>query len=186
MKFFVGFLLGLILIPVGLYFYLLMGMAPVATSSPALPLEKRLTHMALAARIKKEATNTPPIPVNDSNLLLGVAVYEEHCAVCHGVPGKPQTAIAKGMFPKPPQLFHGKGVTDDPPSETYWKAANGIRLTGMPGFKDSLSDAELWQVSLLLANADKLPASVQSALNENPSPKETPPAETATHKNKKK
>ena len=162
MKFFVGFLLGLILIPVGIYFYLLMGMAPVATSSPALPLEKRLTHMALAARIKKEATNTPPIPVNDSNLLLGVATYEEHCAVCHGLPGKPQTAIAKGMFPKPPQLFHGKGVTDDPPSETYWK--------------DSLSDAELWQVSLLLANADKLPASVQSALNENPSSKEAPPA----------
>lgn len=50
------------------------------------------------------------------------------------------------MFPKPPQLFRGKGVTDDPASETYWKAANGIRLSGMPSFKTKLSDTQLWQV----------------------------------------
>ncbi len=47
------------------------------------------------------------------------------------------------------------GVTDDPPGETYWKVANGIRLTGMPSFKSVLTDTEMWQVSLLLANADK-------------------------------
>ncbi len=47
------------------------------------------------------------------------------------------------------------GVTDDPPGETYWKVANGIRLTGMPAFKDVLTETEIWQVSLLLANADK-------------------------------
>ena len=69
------------------------------------------------------------------------------------------------MFPQPPQFFEGHGVTDDPPGETYWKAKNGIRLTGMPGYGSSLSDQQLWQVSLLLAHADKLPASVQTALS---------------------
>jgi hypothetical protein len=39
---------------------------------------------------------------------------------------------SKGMYPQPPELFKGKGVTDDPAGETYWKVANGIRLTGMP------------------------------------------------------
>jgi hypothetical protein len=67
------------------------------------------------------------------------------------------------MFPYPPQLFK-HGVTDDPPGETYWKVANGIRLTGMPGFKGTRSETELWQVSLLLADADKLPQSVKDAL----------------------
>jgi len=33
--------------------------------------------------------------------------------------------------------------------------ANGIRLTGMPAFKGVLTENEMWQVSLLLANADK-------------------------------
>ena len=27
------------------------------------------------------------------------------------------------MFPTPPHLFKGHGVTDDPPGETYWKVA---------------------------------------------------------------
>jgi mono/diheme cytochrome c family protein len=58
------------------------------------------------------------------------------------------------------------GVTDDPPGETYWKVANGIRLTGMPGFTTSLSNEQMWQVSLLLADANKLPAAARAALLE--------------------
>jgi mono/diheme cytochrome c family protein len=46
-------------------------------------------------------------------------------------------------------------VSDDPPGETYWKVSNGIRLSGMPSFKDLLTDNQMWQVSILLANADK-------------------------------
>ena len=68
------------------------------------------------------------------------------------------------MFPKPPQLFRGKGVTDDPASETYWKAANGIRLSGMPSFKTKLTDTQLWQVSELLAHANEIPESVKRVL----------------------
>jgi mono/diheme cytochrome c family protein len=37
-------------------------------------------------------------------------------------------------------------------------------MTGMPGFKGQLSDTQLWQVSQLLANADKIPDSVKTAL----------------------
>jgi hypothetical protein len=81
------------------------------------------------------------------------------------LPGKPPTPQAKGMFPKPPQLFKSdEMVTDDPPGVTFWKAANGIRLTGMPGFASSLSNMQLWQVSVLLAHADKLPPSVTARL----------------------
>ena len=58
------------------------------------------------------------------------------------------------------------GVSDDPPGETYWKVANGIRLTGMPSYKQVLTDIQMWQVGLLLANADKPlpPAAVEILL----------------------
>jgi hypothetical protein len=79
------------------------------------------------------------------------------------------------MYPKPPEFFHGTGVTDDPVSETFWKAENGIRLTGMPGFKGRLTDKQLWQVSQLLANADKIPASVKAALASGTANVATPP-----------
>jgi len=88
--------------------------------------------------------------------------------VCHGLPGQQQTAIASGMFPKPPKLMQGTGVTDDPAGETYWKVAGGIRMTGMPGFDKALSTTQMWQVSLLCANADKLPASAKQILTEVP------------------
>lgn len=130
-----------------------------------MPFEKTLARLALHARIKAEMPKTVPIQDTESNLLAGATLYHQDCAVCHGLPGAEETAIAKGMFPHPPQLFHGKGVTDDPVGETYWKVANGIRLTGMPGFKKALTDTQLWQVSLLLAHANPLPASVTNALS---------------------
>ncbi len=163
-KFLVGLIIGIILLPVLALFYIWLGYAPVATAAPPFPLERRLAHMALSARISREAPNASPVPATEPNLLAGAHIYRDHCAVCHGTISEPQTATAKGMFPHPPQLFRGKGVTDDPVGETYWKAANGVRLTGMPAYRGSVSDQELWQVSQLLANADKLPQSVKDLM----------------------
>lgn len=163
-KFLVGLVLGLIAVPLVVYAYLASGNAPVATSAPPMPFERKLAHKALNAVIDKEMPKTVPVPGDEPNFTAGAQVYRENCAVCHGLPGQPKTAIAKGMFPDPPVLLDGKGVTDDPAGESYWKVANGIRLTGMPGFKNSLSDTQMWQVSVLLAQADKLPASVKAIL----------------------
>src|SRR6202167_11181 len=96
-----------------------------------------------------------PIAADESSYVAGAQVYRQHCAICHSLADGIPSPIAKGMFPKPPALLVGMGVTDDEPGETYWKVANGIRLTGMPGFKQSLSETQMWQVSLLLADADK-------------------------------
>ena len=163
-----GFLLGVIVtVVVGtavVFLYFRAGLAPVATTAPSMPFEKMLASWALRARVGKEAPTTAPIDASEANLVAGAHLYVENCAVCHGVPSQPQTAIARGEFPKPPHLFAGHGVTDDPPGETYWKTANGIRLTGMPGFGPSLSETQIWQVSLLLANANKLPPSATAVL----------------------
>jgi thiosulfate dehydrogenase len=161
-----GFIAALTLIAVGGLSYVALGLAPVATASAPLPFEKLITGIALNARLKKEAPKSSPIPASDEVFAAGAQIYRNNCAVCHGLPGQDQTAIAKGEFPKPPELFKGKGVADDPAGVTYWKVANGIRLTGMPGFSSSLSSQQMWQVSLLLSNGDKLPATVLAALRE--------------------
>lgn len=163
-KFLIGLIIGLIAVPLIVYVYFSRGMAPVATSAPPMPFEKTFARMALHARLDKEMPKSAPIPADEPNFTAGANIYKEHCAVCHGAPGAPQTAIAKGEFPKPPKLLEGTGVTDDPAGETYWKVDNGIRMTGMPGFGKSLSTTEMWQVSLMLASADKLPQSVKDIL----------------------
>src|ERR1041385_8151941 len=149
-KFLVGLILGLIVIPAGVYMDFASGGAPVATSAPPMPFEKMLARLALDARMGKEMPKTVPIEANEAAYTAGAQIYKDHCAVCHGLPGQEPTAIAKGMFPKPPKLVEGKGVTDDSPGETYWKVAGGIRMTGMPGFEKSLSSTQMWQVSFVL------------------------------------
>ena len=180
--FVIGLIIGFSLIPVGVYLYFAGGYAPVATSAPPMPFEKMLAHKALDARIDKEMPKTVPIDSSETNLLAGAAVYKEQCAVCHGLPGGSRTAIAAGMFPRPPQLFHGKGVTDDEQrARPTGRSANGIRLTGIPGFHSALKDDQLWQVSLLLANADKLPDSVKNALTRKDSVPDAAPQSQPQH-----
>jgi len=160
-----GLVLGILLVPALVYLYMRSGLAPVATAEPMMPFEKRLANLALHAKLRQEEPQTVPLQADDATFLAGARIYREDCAMCHGSANQPPPKVIKGMFPTCPQLLAPhKGVTDDPPGETFWKVKNGIRLSGMPGFHDSLSDEQLWQVSLLLANADKLPDSVNQAL----------------------
>jgi mono/diheme cytochrome c family protein len=123
-----------------------------------------LSHLALDAHIGQQHTSQSPVAADAAAYLAGAEVYKQHCALCHGMPGQPPTDYATTMYPHPPQLFRGKGVTDDPVSETYWKTANGIRLTGMPAFKTKLTDTQMWQVSQLVAHANEIPDSVKTLL----------------------
>lgn len=163
-KFILGLILGLLIVPAAVYFYFSSGSAPVATAAPPMPFERTLARKALHARLDKEMPKQIPIAADEAAFTAGAQIYKDHCAVCHGLPGQQPTAIAKGMFPKPPKLMEGTGVTDDEPGETYWKVSGGIRMTGMPAFDKSLSTMQMWQVSLLCANADKLPPSVKTIL----------------------
>ncbi len=160
----IGLILAVAISVAVVFYYFSTGMAPAATADPPMPFEKKLAHMALDARIEKQHIPPSPVSADEPNFLAGASVYKQHCALCHGLPGQPPLDYETTMFPKPPQLFRGTGVTDDPASETYWKAANGIRLSGMPSFKTKLTDTQLWQVSQLLAHANEIPESVKKVL----------------------
>jgi thiosulfate dehydrogenase len=169
LKFLLGFFFAfVVLIAVG-WAYLRFGSLPVATADPAFPLEKQIVHLPLNARVARELQQ-PPFGVSEDVYETGARVYTQQCAACHGVPGKP-VAYAKWMYPVAPQLWqkHTRGnvvgVSDDEPGETFWKIKNGIRLTGMPSYQHLLSNDEMWDVALLLKNADRqLPDPVLSLL----------------------
>jgi thiosulfate dehydrogenase len=188
----VGILLTLLVVFGGTYLYFSGGHAPVATNAPEMPFEHKVAHVALDAYLKKLPHPNPPVPENEQSFMEGAKIYKDHCAVCHGLPGEPKSAIASGMFPPPPQLFKGTGVTDDQAWETYWKIYGGIRMTGMPGFSEHLSETKMWQLSVLLKNADKISPAVKAELAVTPgaapapvsaTPASTPPAvaQPATH-----
>jgi hypothetical protein len=175
-RFLIGFIFGIVLVPLAVLAYLSYGRVPVAVSDAPFPYERQLVSLPLDARIQKDMVGTHMEP-DQTNLTAGARIYVERCAVCHGLHGR-TAAIGYHMFPDAPQLLEPHrndpsivGVSDDPPGETYWKVENGIRLTGMPSFKTQLSDTEIWQVSIFLANASKpMPPSVLDLLNHAPAP----------------
>jgi len=183
MRFILGLIIGIVLVPLVVIAYLSYGKVPVAVSDAAFPYERQLVHTPLDARIQREIVGTHMQP-DATNLTAGARIYVDRCAMCHGLHSRP-SAIGAHMYPDAPQLLepHGNnpdivGVSDDPVGETYLKVDNGIRLTGMPSFKTQLNDTEMWQVSLFLANANKpMPPAALDLLNRAPAP----PAEAPAH-----
>jgi thiosulfate dehydrogenase len=158
-KILLGFVLAIVVIVAVAAVYLRWGAPPVATADQPFPFEKAIVKVPLNARIARQMQQ-PPFGISEDVYEGGAKIYVAQCAACHGTPGN-DVRFAKYMYPQAPQLWkkHPKGnvvgVSDDEPGETFWKVENGIRLTGMPAFNHVLSDTEMWQVTLLLKNADQ-------------------------------
>jgi thiosulfate dehydrogenase len=176
-SFLIGFLAALLTVAGGAGVYVVSGRAPVAVTDPPLPFEKALVGIALDSHIQRQQAQKSPLPADEATLTAGAHVYRSNCAGCHSLPGQSERALGASMYPAAPELFKGQGVTDDPVFESYWKVSNGIRLTGMPAFNLRLHDAQLWQVSLLVAHANGLPDSAKKLLE--PGPPSTVPAPAA-------
>jgi thiosulfate dehydrogenase len=164
-----GLLLGIVVLAAGIWVYLRWGAPPVATADKPFPYERAIVQIPLNARIDRQM-KSPPFGTSEDVYEGGARVYRMQCASCHGTPGH-DVPFAKYMYPTAPQLWKKHrtgsvvGVSDDDAGETYWKVANGIRLTGMPAFDHVLTDTEMWQVSLLVKNADQqLPEPVMKIL----------------------
>ncbi len=169
-QFFIGMIIGWIVLPVLVFLYLRFGYVPVAVNGPVIPFEELLSGTAVQARIAREAPTKAAIPPSDENLIAGAKIYRENCVECHGLSGGTASVASKGMFPQPPQFFERKVMGNEPVGQNYWIVANGIRLTGMPGYRQALDDRQLWQVSQFVANRDKLPAAASEVMAR-PAPK---------------
>ena len=134
------------------------GLVPANADAKPSKLERWAAQTSLRATLRREAPMAPnPVALTHGNLEAGIKLYAQNCAVCHGsADGRPSN-IASGLYQRAPQLAR-HGVEDDPEGITYWKVTHGIRLTGMPAFAASLTDAQRWQVALFLKNMDSLPA----------------------------
>jgi mono/diheme cytochrome c family protein len=162
-----GFVLGVIVVLVALivggYFFIKAGALPAGQDAKPSKVETWAAKTWLSATINRETKGlTSPLQPNESNLSAGANLYVANCQVCHGGPDAKASSIAKGQTPNPPQLAKD-GVEDDPEATTYWKIAHGIRFTGMPSFRESLSENEMWQIALFVKHMDSLPPGTRAA-----------------------
>jgi len=163
--FIVGVAVALVVAFLGAYLLLQSGLIPANADAGPGGLELWAANTSLGATLRRDAPKGPnPVALTDANLKDGVALYAQHCAICHGTAAGEASAspVAKGEYPRPPQLG-ADGVEDDPEGVTYWKIKHGVRLTGMPAWTGSLTDQQIWTLALFLKHMDKLPPQAQAA-----------------------
>jgi thiosulfate dehydrogenase len=164
-----GFVLGIVFSMIAAaatgYAVITTGAIPAAADKGPLPLEQWAARTSLRATLAAQAPKGPnPVKLSDANLIDGIRLYQQHCAICHGGPkGNAAPApISRGEYPAPPQLASA-GVEDDPEGWTWWKIEHGIRWTGMPSWKLMLTPQQAWTIALFLKHMNKLPPGPQAA-----------------------
>ena len=158
-----GVVLTLAVALIGAYALVRSGLIPADADATPGRLETWMAHTSLDATLRRDAPKGQnPLALTEQDLLDGVHLFAQNCAVCHGSAkgAASPSPIAKGLYQKPPQLATD-GVEDDPEGVSFWKIKHGIRLTGMPSFGYSLSDQQIWTLALFLKHMDKLPPALR-------------------------
>lgn len=176
LKFWLGFLIAVVVIFVGGFFYVRFGLVDPRADIPINSLEATVAMPSLDAAVERRAPDIRnPIEATDANLIAGMKVYQANCAVCHGDINHPHGMLADSLYPRAPQFV--EDAPDMPENQNFYIIQHGIRLSGMPAWKPVLSDQEIWQVTTFLSHMDQLPPQVSEqwksvaggATEENPS-----------------
>jgi len=134
-----------VIAPLGAFAFVKSGIYDVAASKPHSKFTEWLTHETMIHSVRSHASGiVVPGSASSAAVHLGFCQYETHCVACHGAPAVARQRWVSGMEPSPPYLLD---VTQRfTPRELFWIARNGIKMTGMPAWRNSMSDAELWDV----------------------------------------
>ena len=157
------------------YFAVKAGVVPANADSKPAALENWVANTALDAALDRDTKGLKnPIQPSDQNLITGVHLYAENCAICHGASDAKPSNPAQGFYIEAPQLAKD-GVEEDPEAASFWKVKHGIRFTAMPSFTTTLQDEEIWKIAMFLSQMDKLPPTVDAEWKKVPSVAATQP-----------
>lgn len=145
-----------VVVPACAFAFIKSGFYDVASSRPHTKLTEWITHETMIHSVRRYAAAVEaPAELEPAGIRAGFCLYETHCVACHGAAGVARERWVSGLEPSPPYLVDSTSKWT--PSQLFWIAKNGIKMTGMPSWRDSLSDPELWQVVGFLEAMRRLP-----------------------------
>jgi mono/diheme cytochrome c family protein len=126
------------------------------------PGETNLANAAKDVVIPLEAgKKTNPLPETNEVVSQGQEVFLGNCAQCHGPNGRGDANIGRSMDP-PAMDLSSPHVQHWSDAELFWIIQNGVRLTGMPSWRSSISENETWQLARFIHNLSRLDAASAS------------------------
>src|SRR5258705_11589002 len=106
MRLIASFILGVIFTMTALvgfgYFAVETGIVPATADGKPAALESWVANTALHAAIEREVQRlSNPIQPSEENLITGVHLYAENCAICHGASDAKPSRLAQGFYIDP-------------------------------------------------------------------------------------
>jgi mono/diheme cytochrome c family protein len=135
-----------VVVPLGGFVFVKSGMFNVGATSPHTKFTTWLTHETMIQSVARHSKGieAPAAAFSPGQIEAGFCAYETHCVACHGAAGVARQQWVSGMEPQPPYLLD---VTRQfRPRELFWIVRNGIKMTGMPSWRNAMSEQETWDV----------------------------------------
>ena len=134
-----------LLIIVGGFAVVETGAFDVRASTPHGPILAWAAHTTMIHAAQRGGSTVPAPPaLTARDVAAGFALYDRDCVACHGGPGVSRADWVAGMNPSPPFLLDA--TRHWTPQELYWIVGNGVKMTGMPAWRLTRSDAQVWDV----------------------------------------
>lgn len=131
-----------------------LGAYNFAADAPHTALVTKLIGFARERSIELRAGSIKVPPLNNSNMIReGAEHYAEMCVSCHLAPGVPENEMRPGMNPRPPVLA---SVPPEEPAEQFWIIKHGLKMTAMPAWGTTHSDAEIWNMVAFLQKSPSM------------------------------
>ena len=147
-------LLGLLVVAVVVGLVVMFsGVIDVGATNPHNPITQFVLSTTMDNSVRAHAKGIAAQPLDDPKMIMeGFRHYREMCVGCHLAPGIDSTEISEGLMPRPPKLQ--EAVEEWTPEELFWVTKHGVKMTGMPAWGPTHSDAKIWDIVAFL---EKLP-----------------------------
>lgn len=177
-NFLLGIIVTVLVLAIGAGGFVFFGLVPTGADREPPRWERRVAHTALDNSIERHAPRTnSPLPPTDENLIDGIKTYVMACAECHGGLDRQPSAMAHSFYPPAPSLI--LRPMDDPEWQVYYVIRTGIRNTAMPAWSKTMSESDMWKITMFLTRISKLPPAVQEYWQKQTGA--APPAEVEKH-----
>lgn len=158
-RFLLGFMAAVVVLFLVGFLWVRFGFVDPRADAPESALERAVAMPGLDASVRLRAPQAQnPVAATDDNLVAGLKIYQNNCAGCHGDIHQPHAVFGDSFYPRAPQFM--EDAPDMPENQNFYIIQHGIRLSGMPAWRSTLKEEEMWQVTTFLSHMDKLPTQV--------------------------
>jgi len=144
-----------VIVPLGALAFIKSGIYDVGAAHPHTKLTEWMTHETMIHSVRRHAAKVdPPASFTPSQVAAGFCEYESHCVACHGASAIPRERWVSGQEPSPPYLLDASQRFDR--AELFWIVDHGIKMTGMPAWRGTMSEQEIWNTVAFLEAMPKM------------------------------